>query len=372
MMRFATKLILQARCICFTPAKVAETTRNAYIGHWIQFPPYLFPNNYMNNLLFSLALIISGLLLGCTLRLLPERGFITLPLPVVELRKLLQKAGLLFFMPISFITAVWVVHFTDLRIALLPFIGVTALTIGGLLGMLIARLTKAPSRQTGVLFCCSSFTNIGAIGALVCYMFLGEAGFALVALYKMFEEIIYYTIGFPIARFYSGLTGDDDGKLFNKIWGTVRDPFVATILAAFLAGVILNVSGLARPKFFETINSLFIPAGTFVLLVSIGLGMRFSRIASRLRLAFSVTVIKSAIIPVVITSLAWVIGLGNIDGGLPLQVVLILSSMPVAFNSLVAASIYDLDLDLANACWLVSTLSLVVVLPWLYWLIGFL
>lgn len=326
----------------------------------------------MDKLLFSLALIISGLLAGCTLRLLSERGSITLPLTVADLRKLLQKTGLLFFLPISFMTAVWVVRFTDLRIALLPLIAVAALVTGGLLGMLFARLTKAPPRQSGVLFCCSSFTNIGAIGALVCYMFLGEGGFALVALYKMFEEIIYYTIGFPIARFYSGLTGDDDRTLFNKIWGIVRDPFVATILAAFLAGVILNASGLARPKLFEVINSLFIPAGTFVLIVSIGLGMRFSLLASHLRLAFSVAVIKSAVIPVVATSIAWVAGLGRIDGGLPLQVVLILSSMPVAFNSLVAASIYDLDLDLANACWLISTLSLVVVLPWLYWLIRFL
>jgi len=325
----------------------------------------------MDKLLFSLGLIISGLLVGCTLRLLSERDSITLPLPIGDLRKLLQKTGLLFFLPISFMTAVWVVRFTDLRIALLPLIGVTALITGGLLGMLYARLSKAPPRQIGVLFCCSSFTNIGAIGALVCYMFLGEAGFALVALYKMFEEIVYYTIGFPIARFYSGLTGDDDRSLFDKISGTVWDPFVATILAAFLAGVILNVSGLNRPKFFETINSLFIPAGTFVLIVSIGLGMRFSLITSHLHQAISVAVIKSAIIPVAVTSLGWVVGLGNIDGGLPLQVVLILSSMPVAFNSLVAASIYDLDLDLANTCWLVSTLSLVVVLPWLYWLIRF-
>jgi predicted permease len=335
-------------------------------------PTYLFPNNYMNKLLFSLALIISGLLVGCTLRLLSERGSITLPLTVADLRKLLQKTGLLFFLPISFMTAVWVVRFTDLRIALLPLIGATALVTGGLLGLLLARLTKAPPRQSGVLFCCSSFTNIGAIGALVCYMFLGESGFALVALYKMFEEIIYYSIGFPIARFYSGLTGADDKTRLKKIWAIVRDPFVATILAAFLAGVILNASGLARPKFFEIINSLFIPAGTFVLIVSIGLGMRFSRIADHLRPAFSVAVIKSAVIPVVVTSIAWLAGLGNIDGGLPLQVVLILSSMPVAFNSLVAASIYDLDLDLANACWLISTLSLVVVLPWLYWLIRFL
>jgi predicted permease len=325
----------------------------------------------MDKLLFSLSLIISGLVIGCTLRLLSERGNIALPLPIAELRKLLQKTGLLFFLPISFMTAVWVIHFTDLRIALLPLIGVAALITGGLLGLLFARLTKAPPRQTGVLFCCSSFTNIGAIGALVCYMFLGEAGFALVALYKMFEEIVYYTIGFPIARFYSGLTGSDEKTLFNRIWGTVRDPFVATILAAFLAGVVLNISGLARPKFFETVNSLFIPAGTFVLIVSIGLGMRFSRIAGHLPRAFSVAMIKSALIPVVVTSLAWMVGLGTIDGGLPLQVVLILSSMPVAFNSLVAASIYDLDLDLANGCWLISTLSLVVVLPWLYWLIRF-
>jgi hypothetical protein len=326
----------------------------------------------MDKIIFSLTLIISGLLAGYFLRLLSEQSSINLPLPIADLRKLLQKTGLLFFLPISFMSAVWVVRFTDLRIALLPLIGVTALVTGGLLGMLFARLIKAPPRQHGVLFCCSSFTNIGAVGALVCYIFLGEGGFALVALYKMFEEIIYYTIGFPIARFYSGRTVDKDSPLFSKIWGIVRDPFVATILAAFLVGVILNSSGLARPRFFEVINSLFIPAGTFVLIFSIGLGMRFSQISSHLRQAVSVAIIKSAIIPVVATSIAWMVGLGDIDGGLPLQVVLILSSMPVAFNSLVAASIYDLDLDLANACWLISTLSLIVVLPWLYGLLRFL
>lgn len=325
----------------------------------------------MDRLIFSLALIISGLVVGCTFRRLSERGTITLPLPVAKLRILLQKAGLLFFMPVSFMTAVWVVRFTDLRIALLPLIGVTALVTGGLLGMILARLSKASPRQTGVLFCCSSFTNIGAIGALVCYMFLGEAGFALVALYKMLEEIVYYTIGFPIARFSSGLTDNEKKSFLNKVWGTVSDPFVATILTAFVVGAILNGSGLARPKVFETINSLFIPAGTFVLIVSIGLGMRFSRIGSHLPRGIAVSIIKATIIPALITTLAWTAGLGDIEDGLPLKVVLILSSMPVAFNSLVAASIYDLDLDLANCCWLISTLSLVAVLPWLYWILRF-
>ena len=80
----------------------------------------------------------------------------------------------------------------------------------------------------------------------------------------------------------------------------------------------------------------------------------------------SVSIIKFALEPVSITSLAYLIGFGKIDGGLPLKVVIILSSMPVAFNALIPPSIYDLDLDLANSCWFFPTALLVVVLPALF------
>lgn len=324
----------------------------------------------MDKLLFSLILIVSALATGAVIRQLVERGIITLFRPLDDVRRLLQKIGLLFFMPVSFLIAVWSVHLADLRIALLPVFGVAALVTGGILGLLLARLTQATPKETGVLFCCTSFTNIGSIGALVCYMFLGEPGFALVPLYKMFEEIVYYTIGFPVARYYSGLAADEEKPLLQKIVGVLRDPFVATILSAFFLGALLNLGGISRPPLFESINSFFIPAGTFILIVSIGLGMRFSRLGKHLPRAIYVTLSKSLLIPVFITFLAWLAGLGSIDSGLPLMVIFILSSMPAAFNSLVAASLYDLDLDLANSCWLISTLSLVVVLPWLLWATG--
>jgi predicted permease len=70
------------------------------------------------------------------------------------------------------------------------------------------------------------------------------------------------------------------------------------------------------------------------------------------------------------SSLAWALGFGDIEGGLPLKVVLILSSMPVAFNALIPPSIYDLDLDLANSCWFVTTALLAVVLPLLLVILG--
>jgi hypothetical protein len=323
----------------------------------------------MENLLFSLGLIISGLALGYFLQRANNAGRISLPFGVVALRKILQKIGLLFFMPLSFLGAVWVVSFDDLRVIWLPLVGVAALLSGGALGLVFAGILKVPKEQRGVMFCCGSFTNIGAIGSLVCFMFLGEAGFALVALYKMFEEISYYTVGFPIARYYGGVD-TIQGSLARRVLGVVKDPFVATVLAAFFTGLFLNLSGIVRPLFFEKVTAFSVPMGTFVLIVSIGLGMRFSRINEHRDKCLAVSAIKFVCVPLIACFLAYLCDLHLVADGLPFKVVVILSSMPVAFNALVAASIFDLDLDLANSLWLVTTGLLLVVLPWLYFLVG--
>ncbi|WP_163340463.1 hypothetical protein [Desulfopila sp. IMCC35008] len=60
----------------------------------------------MEKLLFSLTLILTGLALGYTIRSGSIKGRIQLPLPIDDLRKILQKIGLLFFMPVSFMAAV--------------------------------------------------------------------------------------------------------------------------------------------------------------------------------------------------------------------------------------------------------------------------
>ncbi|MFT5697367.1 MAG: putative permease [Desulforhopalus sp.] len=323
----------------------------------------------MEKLLFTLGIIASGLALGYLIQLVDRGGVMTLPLSIAVLRKTLQKIGLLFFMPISFLGAVWVVSFGDMRVAFLPLVGVCALTVGGILGLLLSKLLKQSAKQTGVLFCCGSFTNIGAIGGLVCYMFLGEAGFALIALYKMFEEIVYYTIGFPIARFYSGETGERR-SFARRILGVVTDPFVAAALSAFCIGLSLNLLNVARPPFFETVTAVSIPVGTFIIIVSIGLGMRFSQVGKYLPVSIGICVIKFMLVPIIACTLAYLFDLHLVADGLPFKVVLVLSSMPVAFNALVASSIYDLDLDMANSCWLISTGSLVVVMPWLYFLLS--
>jgi hypothetical protein len=323
----------------------------------------------MDKVFLSLALIISGLTLGYLVQNLERKEIISLPVSIVALRKALQKAGLLFFMPISFLGAVWIVSFDNVRVVLLPVVGLCSLLFGGLLGLALATLLRRKSKDKAVLYCCGAFTNIGSVGSLVCFFFFGEAGFALAALYKMLEDISYYTIGFPLVRFLSG-SAEQKQSTLKRLLGVITDPFVAAAFTAFFLGLFLNLSGIPRPPFFETITGLFVPLGTFILLVSIGLGMKFSSVSKYIPESALISLVKFAAVPLFGCTLAYLFNLHLLSDGLVFKVVLVLTSMPVAFNALVAASIFDLDLDMANSCWLVTTLGLIVVLPWLYFLLS--
>jgi predicted permease len=312
-------------------------------------------------LLFSFGIILSGLLLGYAIQVLSARGLIHLPVSLDTLRKGLQRAALLFINPVAIVGATWIVSIRHAGLAALPFIGLFAIVTGGLLALGAARLLVLPSKKKGALFCCGSFTNIGSIGALVCYMFLGEPGFALVPIYKIFEELSYYSTGFPIAKYYSGSTLAE-GR-WDRVKGLARDPLIIVSVSSLVLGGALNASGLERPAIYGTVNAVFIPLGAFMLLISIGLALRFRRVGDYLKEGASVAAIKFAVVPLMASSIAWSLGLGSIDGGLPLKVVMILSAMPVAFNALIPPSIYDLDLDLANSCLLITMALLVIVLP---------
>jgi predicted permease len=315
----------------------------------------------MSKFAYSFGIILTGLSLGYVIQVLAGKGLIRLPIPVAQLRKLLQRVALLFVNPVAIVGAVWIVNIESIRLAALPFNGLFAILTGGVLALGAAKLLGLGPKKTGAMYCCGSFTNIGSIGALVCFVFLGEKGFALVPIYKLFEELCYYSIGFPIAKYYSG--GGQTEKLLDRVKALSRDPFILVTVSSIVLGGLLNFAEVQRPGFVRSVVSVFVPLGTVMLLVSIGLALKFRRVRDYLKECISVSLIKFILVPGSAVSLAYLLGFGGIDNGLPLKVVVILSSMPVAFTALIPPSIYDLDLDLANSCWFFTTSLLVMVLP---------
>jgi hypothetical protein len=324
----------------------------------------------MMKLLFTLGVITLGLSLGYSIQRLAASRRLILPLPIVDLRRGLQKVGLLFFMYFSFMATVWIIRVDSLRLVALPAIGLFVLFLGGVLALGFARAFGLSRRQTGSYFACGSFSNIGSIGALVVFVFLGEEAFAFVPLYKLFEEVFYFAVGFPIAKYFSPADATaSEETMALRLKRVFSDIFVIVALASITIGGGLNLAGVERPEVFGTLNALFIPVGTFILLVSIGMAMRFSSIGRYVRECAAIAGIKFVLLPATACLIGYFIGFGSMHQGLPLKVVLILSAAPVAFTALIPPSIYDLDLDLSNACWLTSTLALFGVLPILYLLI---
>jgi hypothetical protein len=316
----------------------------------------------MWKLLFSLGVIAFGLSTGYLIQSFVQKEFVRLPMDISELRKLFQRIALLFFNPVSFLGAIWIIRIDHIKIATLPFIGALALILGGLLAFGASRLLKLNRKQTGSFIICGSFTNVGSIGGLVCYVFLGEIGFAFMPIYKLFEEVIYYGIGFPIAKFFS-TEFREEVSITYRLRTILTDIFVLVAIISISIGILLNISGIKRPEIYKTINAVFIPVGSIFLLSSIGMAMKFKNVSQYINESIVICLIKYMLVPASVTFTAFFLGFGAIHEGLPLKVVIVLSSMPVAFTALVPPSIYNLDIDLANSCWLVTTALLFFVLP---------
>lgn len=318
----------------------------------------------MGKLIYSLGITITGLIFGQIIQALTNTRLSRHSVPINKVIRLAQQITLLILNPIINFGAFWIIGLKDTRLISVPVLGVCALILGGIIASIYSRLFKHNNFQKGAMFTSGSFTNMGTFGGLVCFTFFGESSYAFVSMYKLLEEVAYFMIGYPIAKFYSvAKTGQREKSPLIRI---ITDPYVIIYFLSIAIGVGLNLSGIPRPNAYKSINDVLIPLSTLMLVTSVGFRMQVNAIRAYLRECYAVASIKFLISPIVITTAAWLLGLGEPYNGLVLKVILIESCMPPAFNSLIPPQIYGLDVDLSNSCWLFCTGALVVVLPVLY------
>lgn len=323
--------------------------------------------------------------------------------------------------PVILIGAFWFVELDNIKLITLPMLGIFSIVIGGIFAILLARMQKLSRAKTGSMFVQGAFTNIGSFGTLFCLVFIGEGSLAFVAMYRLFEEFVYYLVGFPIAKMYgqekkpsrsvqregdvdrakseiaAGKNTDSDrspmvqlndepsdepssdeqekktDRLKEILLRLVKDPFIMASFLAIVIGGVLNMSPWERPEFYGTLNEWLVPIMVVFLMISIGYNMRLKAIGGYVRECLSISAVKFVLVPITCVAIAYLLGLGQIgEDQIVLKVILILSAMPPAFISLIPPQLYKLDIDLANSSFLFNSAALVVVLPILYWIIGWL
>jgi len=277
----------------------------------------------------------------------------------------LQKTVFMVLMPAMLVNIFWGLRLSGGTLVLYPVAGVLSHLVAGPASVVASRWIGHGRKQAGAFFNCGTFTNVTAFGGLVAFMFYGETGYALSALFKLLEPLIYFGVGFPLAKMYSG---DEPGPGPRVNLGSlVRDPIVMLPLLGIVAGALLNWSGVARPEQAGDMMAPLVMVSTAMMLVSVGLNMKVAAPGAYRREVAAIVGIKNVLVPAAMLVTGLALGYGRMDGGMPLRVLVTMGAMPVAFKSLVAASLYRLDTDLANLLWLVSTGVFVVIgLPLMY------
>ena len=195
----------------------------------------------MNKLLFTFAVIIVSLVAGYAIQQAARQGRVRLDeTALVSLRRRSQWLALFGCIPLSAMLSLWGLPEPEPRLLALPLLGLASWICGSGLAIALGRLLRLDRARAGSLFCCGAFSNIGAVGSLTCVVFLGESAIALVALYRLFEELFFFGIGMPVARWY-GSGGKPTLRAFRP------DPMLGAVIGALLCGIALNRLGVPRP-----------------------------------------------------------------------------------------------------------------------------
>lgn len=235
-----------------------------------------------------------------------------------------------------------------------PVYLVMAITIhllGTILIFLRLKRSEMDNQTKGSFYICSTFNNALFIPLPLVLMFLGPAGVPFVVLFSLTQMILLVTLGS-----FMGATFSEKAAGWNKIVqnALLFPPFLAAIFAlVFLA------SGTSLPDPVSIALSYNSSITTYLALLSVGfgIGIRFS--LADIRIALNVIAVRQFIIPVLVFPIILVSGLSQI----PMQVLFLESLMPPAILTVVYASGFDLDVEIASTTVTVGTLLLLPLIP---------
>ena len=259
--------------------------------------------------------------------------------------------------------ALWDLELTG-RYALLPLIGFVLMAVGAAVGVLLSRPLGLNRGQSGAFAMACGASNLGfTMGGTVNFVLFGEYGLALASIFTIFWNFGLVFILYPIARHYGTAERQPLWKLLAANFRDIR----SLPLLGVLAGVTLNLSGIARPDWVDRIHlvTIMIIGGVVIAFFTTGLRLQFSRMNLYYRLYGWVAGVKFLLLPATAALILLALhGLGLTFPETANRVVMVQASTAVGVYAVIISNLFDLDDELAGVLFFINTVFyLAVVLP---------
>jgi len=220
-----------------------------------------------------------------------------------------------------------------------------------LAGMLWGRFGGREQRESGVMAFATAMGNTSSLGFPLTTLAFGGPGLALAVIYAEFQYLLpTYGVVLGLGRHYAGphsrgLRAPGLRKLARS-W-LLNPPMIAGVAAVALRLLGVDISAVVAPVG-PAAGLMFGLVG----FLQIGLAISLEPLAHDRgdvgRAAVTIA-LRCGLMALTLLALGWLFGV-RIPG-----VFLLLAAMPVAFNTLVVAAVFDLDRELARLLVAVST-----------------
>ncbi len=223
----------------------------------------------------------------------------------------------------------------------------------------IAYFKKYSKSETSSLILSSVFMNNGNYGTPVALFAFGAVGFDIAVIFMVIQQLIMSTIGI----YYAAKGSDDHDGIRAALMAVVRMPVVyGAILGVAFQLTRIDISEI----FYESINLV---ADAAIPTIMIILGMQLAKISLKKleieKVSYSL-IIKLAISPLLAVVFAMILPVSEIVR----NVMILMAAMPSAANTTMFALQFNTKPDFVSSVTLISTLSSIVTLPIVLWLIS--
>jgi predicted permease len=266
-------------------------------------------------------------------------------------------------------TAVSLVSFwgaaLTLQLIWLPVLGVMMQIIPGVVsGALARRKYDGPLEQGGFVLA-TMLSNRGVVGTLSVFILYGEQGYVWSRLVMLLAPLVQYMVCFPLAQYYSDRhRGEDNGRpsLWSVLFSWNQVPVVGIAI-----GFALNHLDVARPQMVGDALPWAVHLLAWGVVLPLGASLNFAQLRRFMPDMIELLALKFLVTPLLVGLLGYAIGLrGDV-----LAAVTILAASPSAIMAVVAGRLYKLNVDLAMAAFVLSTVVyIVMVFPVILWLLS--